>query len=71
MRHDLREKLDAYERASVPEYWIVNPSEHVVELLVLEDGAYHSLGVFQSDEVLPSQIVPGWTVKAEQLFAFA
>ena len=71
MRHDLREKLDAYARAHVPEYWIVNPSEHVVELLVLaEDGVYYSSGAFQGDDVLPSQIVPGWSVPVGHFFAF-
>lgn len=69
-RHDLREKLDAYAQAQVPEYWIVSPSEQVVELLVLEDGVYQSLGVFQGAAVLPSRVVPGWSVPVEQFFAF-
>ena len=71
MRHDLRAKLEAYERAQVAEYWIVNPGERVVELLVFERGAYRSLGAFQGDDVLPSQIVAAWSVPVEQLFAFA
>jgi Uma2 family endonuclease len=70
-RHDLREKLDAYERAQVPEYWIVNPGECTVELLTLENGTYRSLGVFQGEAVLPSKIVPDLTVTVEQFFAFA
>lgn len=70
MRHDLREKLDAYARAKVPEYWIVNPSEHVVELLVLEKTGYHSLGAFQDDEVLSSRVVRDWPIAVEQFFAF-
>jgi Uma2 family endonuclease len=69
-RHDLREKLDAYAEAGVPEYWIVSPGEQVVELFVLENGAYQSLGVFQGAAVLPSRIVPDWSVPVEQFFAF-
>jgi Uma2 family endonuclease len=70
MRHDLHGKLAAYERAGVPEYWIVSPGEQVVELLVLEDGTYQSLGVFQGSAVLPSRIVPDWSVEVQQFFAF-
>jgi Uma2 family endonuclease len=69
-RHDLHAKFDAYARAQVPEYWIVSPGEQVVELFVLENGDYQSLGVFQGEAVLPSRIVPNWSVTVEQLFAF-
>jgi len=70
MRHDLNQKFRAYEQAQVPEYWVVNPGEQVVELLVLENGVYQSLGVFHGTAVLPSRIVPDWSVKVEQFFAF-
>ena len=70
MRHDLHEKLDAYERARVPEYWIVNPGECTVEVLALENNSFRSLGVFQGEAVLASRIVPDWSVKVAQFFAF-
>ena len=69
-RYDLREKLNAYAKAQVPEYWIVRPSEHVVDLLVLEKGEYHSLGTFQGSMVLPSRIVPSFSVAVERFFAY-
>lgn len=68
MYHDLHGKLDAYERAGVPECWIVNPGERTVELFVLENGMYRSMGAFQGDDVLPTQIVPDWSVPVGQLF---
>ncbi len=70
-RHDLREKQDAYARAGVAEYWVVTPGEQVIELLVLENGLYNSLGVFRSRAVLPSRIVPDMPVRVEQFFAFS
>jgi Uma2 family endonuclease len=70
-RHDLREKQDAYARAGVSEYWVVTPGEQVVELLVLENGLYSSLGVFHGQAVLPSRIVPNMSVRVEQFFAFS
>src|SRR5579883_562947 len=69
MSDDLHGKRDAYERAQVPEYWIVNPGEKVVEMFTLENGTYRSLGAFQGDDVLPTQIVPEWTVPVKRFFA--
>ncbi|MDQ2902760.1 MAG: Uma2 family endonuclease [Chloroflexota bacterium] len=68
-RHDLHKKLLAYERAGVPEYWIVLPGERAVELLVLGEDGYYSLGIFRGAAVLPSRIVPDLTVRVEQFFA--
>jgi Uma2 family endonuclease len=68
-RHDLREKYDAYATAGVPEYWVVNPDARTVELFMLKDGTYNSLGIFSGPAVLPSQIVPNWKVKIEQFFS--
>lgn len=69
MLHALKAKLEAYERAQVQEYWIVHPGERVVELLAFEDGAYSSLGIFQGEALLPSRVVPDWSVTVEQFFA--
>ena len=67
-RHDLHAKLDAYASAGVPEYWVVNPDAQTVELLVLESGAYSSLGVFSGRTILPSQVVPDLPAEVEQFF---
>ena len=65
---DRRQKQDAYALAGVPEYWIVDPASHTVELLILENGAYHSLGIFQGQHTLPSTVVPDFPVSVEQFF---
>jgi Uma2 family endonuclease len=38
--YDRRTKKDRYERAGVPEFWIVDPDAHSVEQSVLRDGRY-------------------------------
>jgi len=59
----------AYARAGVPEYWIVRPDAHTVEVLVLDRGTYRSLGIFGGQETLPSRVVPELPVHVDQFFA--
>jgi Uma2 family endonuclease len=37
---DLKEKKAAYQRARVPEYWLVDPDQHVVDQLILSGETY-------------------------------
>ena len=67
--YDRRSKQDAYARAGVPEYWIADPMAQTIEVLVLDQGSYRSLGVFHGKVMLPSKVVPGLPVRAEQFFA--
>jgi Uma2 family endonuclease len=55
--YDRREKQDAYARAGVGEYWIVDPGAQTVELLTLDQGGYRSHGVFRGQARLPSSAV--------------
>jgi Uma2 family endonuclease len=66
--YDRRTKQDAYAASGVPEYWIADPYARTVEVLVLEEGAYRSLGVFAGDERLPSVVVPDLPVAVDDLF---
>ena len=66
--YDRREKQDAYARAGVLEYWVANIEARAVEVLVLEAGIYHSLGVFQGKATLPSQVLPEFAALVEQFF---
>ncbi len=68
-RHDFREKQDAYARAGVSEYWIVNPDAHTVELLVFESNSYRSLGLFSDDALLPSVVLPDFPIPVGQFFS--
>ena len=65
---DRRQKQDAYAHAGVPEYWIVDPASHTIELLILKNNAYLSPGIFQGQQTLPSMIVPDFPIPVEQFF---
>src|SRR5260370_4369976 len=67
--YDRLTKYEKYAQAGITEYWIVKPTRRTVEVLVLENGEYRSLGVFSGQAALPSRGIPGLPVRVEQFFA--
>jgi Uma2 family endonuclease len=61
-------KRGAYARAGVPEYWLADPLTRTVEVLVLEDEAYATLGVAHGDESIPSRVLPDASIPARSCF---
>ena len=41
---------------------------HTIELLVLRDGVYRSLGLFSGDVTIPPVVLPGFSVQVSQFF---
>jgi Uma2 family endonuclease len=66
--YDRVNKHMAYEQAGIPEYWLVDPHKQCIELFILENGKYHSPGVFQGEQTLPSRIVPRMTMPVARFF---
>ena len=67
--YDRLNKYNAYKQAGVPEYWMVHPHKQAIEVFVLEEDSYQSLGVFRGKDTLPSCVVPGIAdVAVEQFF---
>ena len=57
--YDRHNKYDLYALAGVQEYWLADPVAHFVEVLSLENGIYHSLGIFEGNDTVISRVVPG------------
>lgn len=66
--HDRLTKFEKYAQAGITAYWIVKPTTHTIEVMILEHSEYRSLGIFSGQATLPSQIVPDLPVHVEQFF---
>jgi Uma2 family endonuclease len=68
---DIEEKPLDYAEAQIPEYWIVNPSDETITVLVLRDGRYLTHGVFRRGDQANSQLLHGFVVAVDAVFAAA
>ncbi|MEO8378628.1 MAG: Uma2 family endonuclease [Acidobacteriota bacterium] len=64
-RHDKRVKFDRYERAGVPEYWIVDPDDDVVEVYRQSAGRFVRADI---GDTLSSPLLPGFVLSVRELF---
>ncbi|RME48667.1 MAG: Uma2 family endonuclease [Caldilineae bacterium] len=63
-------KFNAYEKAGIPEYWIVNPKTRSVEVFTLSEGGEYALkGEYTADETVESEVLAGLKIPADSLFA--
>lgn len=68
LRYDRRVKGPLYAEMGVPEYWIVNLVDEVVEVhRELAEGAYGHVTVARRNDVLEVQALPGVTVAVAAL----
>ncbi|MBO3462374.1 Uma2 family endonuclease [Aetokthonos hydrillicola Thurmond2011] len=67
VKRDYRYKRSEYAALEVSEYWIVDPIEAKITVLVLEEGLYEQT-VFTDKEQIASSIFPELIVTPEQVF---
>ncbi|MDM8519983.1 Uma2 family endonuclease [Anaerolineales bacterium HSG6] len=68
LRLDRVIKFNAYEKAGVAEYWIVNPKTRSIEVYTLSGGEYALLDEFTADEVIRSNVLPELSIAVSALF---
>ncbi len=64
---DTKLKRADYAEAGIPEYWIVNPLDQTITVLVLEDQAYTECGVFQRGARAVSKLLDGFGVSVDEV----
>jgi len=68
--NDRTNKYRAYANAGVQEYWIVDPVPQNIEVLTLEGGEYHSIGIFSGEQIICSPLLPDFSVRIKQFFNY-
>ncbi len=69
MRTDRKVKFDAYERAAVREYWIVNPKTRSIEVYAPVSGEYDLHGEFGPGETVTSTVLSGFDMLTDGAFS--
>lgn len=59
---DLHRKPGEYARAGIPEYWIVDPQERSITILVLSGESYTTHGVLRDGQSATSTVLDGFEV---------
>jgi len=68
IEEDRKHKFRQYQKAGIPEYWIVDPFQQTVEVFTLENKAYVLLGKFATGETVYSKLLAGFQVPVNSVF---
>jgi len=66
-RHDQVVKLPAYERAGVPEVWLVHPIDRILSIYRLEDGRYGRPTLLELKGKTAIDALPGVSIDWDRL----
>ena len=65
---DTRDKRLDYAEARIPEYWVVNPLDETVTVLVLQGSSYVEHGVFGRGQQTESVCLRGCSLDVASVF---
>lgn len=69
-RHDQLVKLNLYQRAGVREYWIVDPENRTVRVMVqADDGLLHVHEVYRQEDVAKVNVLDGCFIELSKVFS--
>ncbi len=67
--YDYSHKKRIYCEQGVREYWIVDPDEGTIEIMVKEGAFYQTIALLNGQAMLESAMFPGFSMKVEEVFA--
>ena len=65
---DRIEKFNEYQKAGIPEYWIVDHFQQTIEVFTLDSGAYILFGKWGINETAYSKLLAGFQVAVNSVF---
>jgi Uma2 family endonuclease len=66
--HDREIKQKLYARFGVKEYWLVDPHEKTVEVMVLGEEGFENVGIYKGEASLKSPILEGLPLDLKEVF---
>ncbi len=67
-RRDWNEKRELYARYGVREYWIADPANKIVWLMMLKDGVLEIEQTYYEGDTMTSSVLKGFTVAVNDIF---
>ncbi len=68
--YDRATKLPIYAESGVSEYWLIDSQAKTVEVLKLQGKKYFVEAILAGDQILTSDLFPGWQLPLHDLFDF-
>lgn len=68
-RYDQFIKLGKYQQAGVKEYWIVDPLNQTVQVLISENKIFHTVDVYTQTHIVKVNILEGCYIDLSKVFA--
>jgi Uma2 family endonuclease len=68
-RHtDEIEKIEAYAKAGVPEYWTVDLDNELFRVYILQKGIYTLYSTSKAGEIAQARTIPGFSIPVDEVF---
>jgi len=68
VRYDKKVRGQLYFTHGVKEYWLVDPNEKIVEVLMAGEKDWRWVGVYDQEDVLVSPLLPGLQINLVEIF---
>jgi Uma2 family endonuclease len=65
---DLTIKRRLYAEHGVKEYWMVDPEARTITVLLLRNGDFEEVGIYQKGQTLSSPTLEGFTLNLDEIF---
>ena len=67
-KREMKDKMELYQSAGVPEYWIVDPLRECVNCYHLNEAGHYQSGTpFFAEDDIPSQVLKGFVVQGREI----
>jgi Uma2 family endonuclease len=68
-KKEMKDKYALYEEAGVKEYWVVFPSEQVIQIYELVDNQYKAKAPLANGDKITTPILEGFELELDEIFA--